>query len=194
MAPGLKAHLKFYTPMLAIAVLLVTGCAGAPALASPKPPAPTAPATTTPAATRPPSSLAPSPLENVWHSGVVTPDMVRAALQASGGLQQWQQAFVAGMPEESVFTLRILNGRWVEYWSKDGGPDEENDSGPYSISGDNVTISHSDPGTDTFQWSVEGDTLTLKFLSDTFPTGAGIPERVYQTAFYQSAPWITGQP
>jgi len=194
MAPGLKAHLNFYTPMLAIAVLLVTGCAGAPAFASPKPPAPTAPATTIPAATRPPSTLAPSPLENVWHSGVVTPDMVRAALQASGGLQQWQQAFVAGMPEESVFTLRILNGRWVEYWSKDGGPDEENDSGPYSISGDNVTISHSDPGTDTFQWSVEGDTLTLKFLSDTFPTRAGIPERVYQTAFYQSAPWISGQP
>ena len=135
-----------------------------------------------------------SPLEEVWHTDLVTPDMVRAALQAAGGLQQWQQAFVAGMPDESVFTLRILNGRWVEYWSKDGGPYEENDSGPYAITGDEVTISHSDPGSDTFKWSVDGDTLTLKFVSDTFPAGGGIPERVYQTGFYESAPWLRGQP
>ncbi len=186
-------------PILGVVALLVVGCAsGAASTAAPT----TRPSATSPATAAPTTTAAPaaSPtamtaaLETVWHTKVVTQDDIRAALQAAG-LQEWIQPFLSQVaPEKQVFTLRVLGGRWVEYGSENGGPAKEIDSGPYTITGDHVTVSHDDGGSDTYRWAVAGDTLTVTFLSDTFPPGDGIPERVYQTASYMSSPFRRGAP
>ena len=132
-----------------------------------------------------------SPLEGVWHTGVVTPDDAMASLQAAG-LQQYAQGFFDfwKIGKENVFTLRISGGRWACYLAKDGGLSEEEDSGTYAIDGGTVTIQH-DHGTDTHQWSVRGDTLTITYLSDTF-TDDSNEEEVYQRVIYMSAPFTRG--
>jgi len=179
----------------AVAMLIMTGCASQ--TASSVMPSSVAPVVTEAPSTALSSAPASAPsaasaLEGVWHTGVVTPDDAQATLQAAG-LQQWTQPFLAnsGFADSNVFTLRILGGRWVQYWSKNGGTDEDNDDGAYSISADTVTISHGSLGSDTYRWSVQGDTLTLTFLSDTFAPTDGIPEEVFQRAFY-SAPFTRG--
>lgn len=176
------------------ALLIMTGCASQTASSVAPSSAPPAVSEAPSAAASAPASApaATSPLEGVWHTGVVTPDDAQTTLQAAG-LQQWIQPFLAnsGFAASNVFTLRILGGRWVQYWSKDGGVDEDNDDGAYTISADTVTISHGPQGSDTYRWSVQGDTLTLTFQSDTFPPTNDIPEEVFQRAFY-TAPFTRG--
>jgi len=177
--------------LIAFAVVLLTGCTSttgtAPTGASPGSSSPAASAT----AASPPGA---SDLEGVWRSGVVTPDTAMAALQTAG-LGEHGQAFFNfwNIADENQFTLRVGGGRWICFWSKDGGQSIEEDSGAYSIDGDTVTIRH-DGGADTLRWSVDGNTLTLAYLSDTFdhpeyPKG----EEVYQTILYMSSPWERGE-
>ena len=136
-----------------------------------------------------------SALEGVWHTKGVTPDDMAAVLQAAG-LQEYTQPFLAAEKpgESNVFTLRVSAGRWVFYWSRDGGLELEQDSGAYAIDGDTVTIRHGDQGTDTHRWSVQNDMLTLTYVSDTVGPTQGIPEEVYQRVLYMSSPWTRGAP
>jgi hypothetical protein len=186
--------------LLLIGVLLAA-CGAQPAATGRGAQATIAPAPTRAAAEGAPSvrtseSPAASELEGVWQTGVVTPDDAMAALQAAG-LQQYAQGFFDfwKIGNENVFTLRIKGGRWACYRSKDGGLPVEDDSGAYTISGDTVTIQHGDQGADTHRWSVDGDTLTITYLSDTFdapdfPHG----EEVYQRVLYMSSPWTRQTP
>jgi hypothetical protein len=107
------------------------------------------------------------------------------------GLQKWIQPFRANadFADSNVFTLRIEDGKWTEDLSKDGGPDENIDFGPYEVTGDTVVVTHGN-GTDTFRWSVDGNTLTLTFVESIgIPPYQGIPEEVFQRAFYTAAPF-----
>jgi hypothetical protein len=148
--------------------------------------------TSTPVATAPAS-----PLEGVWHTGPVTPDDMRAAL-TSAGLQKWIQPFMAtdAAPGTSnVYTLRVLNDRWILYWAKDGALAMELDAGRYVIDGDRVTVNHVPDCSDTYGWSVDGDSLTLSVLSNTCATPVNaVPEHVMQTALYLASPWMAGKP
>jgi hypothetical protein len=137
-----------------------------------------------------------SPLEGVWHTKTITADDTRATLTAAG-LQKWIQPLMqlgGGSDATYVGTLRVLNDRWILYWSENGGQAEEIDSGRYVIDADSVTITHGTEGSDTFGWSIDSSTLTLTYVSDTIPASDGIPEKVYQIALYQSSPWMAGQP
>jgi len=183
-----------------IATLVVTACSGQGAADAPT----SAPASaaspvaissaTAPAASAAPSrapSAVPSALEGVWQSGVVTPDDATATLQAAG-LGQYAQAALdfLKLGNENVYTLRVLGGRWALYWSKDGGLSTEQDAGTYRISANSVTIRHGNEGSDTHEWLVVGDTLTITYVSDTinaepFPNG----EEVLQRVLYMSSPW-----
>jgi hypothetical protein len=189
---------------LAIALAaLVTACSSGGAAESTgtgKPAgSPTAATTPTAAAASQPNasgSKAASPLEGVWHSRTITADDTRAALGAAG-LQKWFQPLMqlgGGTDATYVGTLRVLNDRWILYWSKDGGLAEEIDSGRYVIDADTVTITHGTEGSDTFRWSIDAGTLTLIYVSDTIPPKDGIPEQAYQVGLYQSSPWMAGQP
>lgn len=178
-------------PLLSLATLLLfAGCSSTPTEPSPSPESSVA--QSAPSA----ASSEASELEGVWHTGVVTRDDMRRALQ-DAGLQEYIQPFFAFWKpgETNVFTLRVFGGHWRLYWSKDGGTAVEEDSGPYTISGDTVSISHNDTeGSDTHRWSVNGDTLTITYLSDTIDAPVPHGEEVYQRVLYMSSPWTRGTP
>jgi hypothetical protein len=180
--------------------LFVAACSAAevaPGRATPVPSRATSapPSASIPQAPTSPQASSASQLEGVWHTGVVTPDDAMAALQAAD-LQQNAQPFFDfwKIGNENVFTLRVSRGRWACYVSRDGGLAVEDDSGSYTIDGDLVTIHHSDPGADTLRWSVDGDTLTIAYVSDTFPADIPRGEEVYQRVLYMSSPWTRGLP
>lgn len=142
----------------------------------------------------PRASVNPSDLEGVWHTGVVTPDDAKVVLQAAG-LGEHAEAVFAFLEigDENVFTLRVSGGRWALYWSKDGGPALETDSGAYTVDGDTVTIRHYE-GTDTHRWSVRGDRLIITYLSDTIAAPVPRGEEAIQRVLYMSSPWTRGAP
>lgn len=129
-----------------------------------------------------------SPLEGIWRTGNVTPADMTAALSRAG-LQKWIQPFraEAGLAHSNVFLLTLANGVWHEGWSQDGGPFVDNDDGTYQIAGDTVT-NHPQGPSPTYRWSIKGGTLRLTLLRDIGP-GSGIPDEVYQRAFYTAAPF-----
>ena len=166
------------------AVLAACGFSGSTRSASP-PLASSAPATNGNADTPAPKG---SPLEGVWRTGNVTmADMTTALSRA--GLQKWIQRFraTADLGHSNVFLLTLANGVWHEGWSQDGGPFVDNDDGTYRIAGDTVSYYPQGPSA-TYRWSVQGGTLRLTLLRDT-GTYSGIPDEVYQRAFYMAAPF-----
>ena len=139
------------------------------------------------------STLTPngSALEGIWRTGNLTvADM--AAVLSRARLQKWIQPFraKAGLGHSNAFLLTIANGIWHEGWSVDGGPYADNDDGSYRISGDTVVIIHlTGAQTVTYRWSVQGGMLRLTFVGDTMGPNKGIPDHVYQRAFYTAAPF-----
>jgi len=139
------------------------------------------------------STLTPngSALEGIWRTGNLTvADM--AAVLSRARLQKWIQPFraKAGLGHSNAFLLTIANGIWHEGWSVDGGPYADNDDGSYRISGDTVVITHlTGAQTVTYRWSVQGGMLRLTFVGDTMGPNKGIPDHVFQRAFYTAAPF-----
>ena len=139
------------------------------------------------------STLTPngSALEGIWRTGNLTvADM--ATVLSRARLQKWIQPFraKAGLGHSNAFLLTIANGIWHEGWSVDGGPYADNDDGSYRISGDTVVITHlTGAQTVTYRWSVQGGMLRLTFVGDTMGPNKGIPDHVYQRAFYTAAPF-----
>jgi hypothetical protein len=177
-------------PLIGVALLAVTcavlaacGSSGSTRSASP-PSASSAPANGN-ADTPTPNG---SPLEGTWRTGNVTVADMTAVLSRAG-LQKWIQPFRAGagLGHSNVFLLTFANGVWHEGWSQDGGPFIDNDDGAYRIAGDIVTYHPSGPPA-TYRWSIQGGTLRLTLLRDT-GTYPGIPDEVYQRAFYTAAPF-----
>jgi hypothetical protein len=41
-------------------------------------------------------------------------------------------------------------------------------------------------GTNTFRWSIDGDTLTLEWVATTLPDYQNIPEEVFQRVLYMT--------
>ena len=186
-------------PLIGVALLAVTcavlaacGSSGSTRSASP-PSASSAPATngnSAPAANGNANTPAPhvSPLEGVWRTGNVTVADMTAALSRAG-LQKWIQPFRAraDLGHSNAFLLTIGNGIWHEGWSQDGGPFADNDNGTYRIAGDTVSY-YPQGSSETYRWSIQGGTLRLMLLRDT-GTYSGIPDEVYQRAFYTAAPF-----
>ena len=127
-------------------------------------------------------------LEGTWRTGNVTVADMTAVLSRAG-LQKWIQPFraEAGLGHSNAFLLTIAHGVWHEGWSTDGGPFVDNDDGAYRIAGDTVSYQPSGPPA-TYRWSIQGGTLRLTLLRDTGPD-AGIPDEVFQRAFYTAAPF-----
>ena len=178
-------------PLISVALLAVTcaalaACGSSGSTRSASPPS----ASSSPAATGNGSHATPngSPLEGTWRTGNVT-DADMTAVLSRAGLQKWIQPFraEAGLGHSNAFLLTIANGVWHEGWSQDGGPFVDNDEGAYRIAGDTVIYQPSGPPA-TYRWSIQGGTLRLTLLRDTGPD-AGIPDEVFQRAFYTAAPF-----
>ena len=86
--------------------------------------------------------------------------------------------------------LHLADGRWLQYWSKDGGGENVNDDGAYTIKGDAVDVRHGSEGSDDFRWKIDGDALRFAVVGDTFPVSDDVPESVFMTAFYAVAPYL----
>ena len=76
-------------------------------------------------------------------------------------------------------------------WSKpSSGPREEIDfDAEYVVKGDRVKKIHA-TGETTYRWSVDGDALTLEWLSSTEPPHKGIPDEVFSRALYMTQPFM----
>ena len=134
------------------------------------------------------------PIEGTWRTGPRSRQMVADALTAAG-FQQWVTPFLAlpgtyGVSDNEAIVLRILNGYWTGYRAVAGGPPQVNDRQTTTVHGDTITIFPVTGGaTTTYQWSVVGDQLTLTFVSGTPAPFAGIPDEVFQRAFYTVVPF-----
>ncbi|HEY8870055.1 MAG TPA: hypothetical protein VIM30_11805 [Candidatus Limnocylindrales bacterium] len=189
----------------ALVMTLIAGCGsqtpgpGASASSTALATSPASPAASVPpSAAGSPEASASSPLAGVWHTKAVSKDEIVAALQRCGQ-QKWIQPVLAktddaALGSSNVFTLRIENGRWLQYWSKDGGVDNSNDDGAYTIEANTVTVRHGSSGSDIFGWSVSGGELGLTVTGDTFPTTNDVPEAAYMCAFYAASPYLAGHP
>jgi hypothetical protein len=128
-----------------------------------------------------------SPLEGTWRTGSVTQRDTRATLRKYG-LAKWIKPLGAIVEDPSpiVFTLKIHEGKWDLYGKTEGGPSEPLDyDARYKVHGNTVVVSH-EGESNTYRWSVKGDTLTLKWLDTTYGANSGIPEEVFQRALYMT--------
>ncbi len=131
-----------------------------------------------------------SALAGTWRTGDISEADIEAALRKAG-LGQWVKplrALPANDPPvaSNVFILEIDAGRWDLYWEPDGGAAEQLDfDASYEVEGDMVEASH-EGDSNTYRWAVDGDTLTLRWVGTTYGSHKGIPEEVFQTAFYMS--------
>jgi len=130
-------------------------------------------------------------LEGTWRTGPVTQDDMAETLR-SHDLGRWIGEFQEvdeDPPDETVFELVIADGRWDLFGEMDGLPSEPVDyDATYEVDGDTVIVSH-EGDSNTYRWDVEGDTLAIEWLDTTYPDHQGIPEEVFQRAFYMSRPF-----
>ena len=164
--------------------LLATSC-GSEGQGTATPPSPI-----TDASASPESAEETSALEGEWRTGVMTEADIETTLQEEGLDEHVED--LLDMPDtqpplpSQVFVLEIGDGRWDLYWEEEGGAAEQLDyDARYEVTGDTVTVSH-ETDHNVYRWSVEGDTLTLAWLETTYPDYKGIPEQIFQTAFYMS--------
>ena len=131
-----------------------------------------------------------APLEGAWQTGPVTVAQTVSTLRRHG-LGQWVADYRRNAPfsGDTVLTLTIEDGAWDLYGQVGDGPAEPIDyDAEYDIAGDTVTFHHSD-GSNTHRWSIEGDTLSLEFVTGTMPPYRGIPDEVFQRALYMTQPF-----
>jgi hypothetical protein len=176
--------------LAAICAVLAAGC-GFPqsSRSGSGTPAASAAAATGNASTPTPNASA---LEGTWRTGNVTvADMAAVLSHRDCRSGSSRSAPRAAWVIRTFSSPSAANGIWHQGWSKDGGPFADNDDGSYRIFGDTVVITHGTgaPESTTYRWSVQGGTLRLTFVGDTLGPSNGIPDQVYQRAFYTAAPF-----
>ncbi len=145
---------------------------------------PTATPTPTPTATPTPTTE----LEGSWQAGPLSLEETEATVRRHG-LGRHLAAYRKNAPfsDDTLLTLTIENGAWDLYGESNGGPPQPIDyDAEYEIEGDTVVFHHSD-GSNTYRWSVDGDTLRLEFVRSTLPGYEGIPDEVFQRALYMTS-------
>lgn len=130
-------------------------------------------------------------LEGTWRTDVVSEADIETTLREAG-LEEWIEP-LRSLPaedppaESNVFILEADSGQWDLSWEPDEGVARKIDFGAtYEVDGDTVVVSH-EGDYNTYRWSVDGDSLELEWLDTTYGDYQGIPEEVFQRAFYQSA-------
>ena len=128
-----------------------------------------------------------SPLEGTWRTEPISLSDAEATLRKHG-LGKYVEKFTTDPPfeEETVLILEVKD-EWDLYGESEGGPRSEIDyNADYLVKGDTVKVTHS-TGSTTQRWSVDGDRLTLEWLSTTQPSYNGVPDEVYQRALYMTS-------
>lgn len=128
-----------------------------------------------------------SALEGTWRTEPISLTDAEATLRKHG-LGKWVEKFKTDPPFEGDTVLILeVKDEWDLYGESDGGPRAEIDyDAEYRIDGDTVEVTHS-TGSTKHRWSVDGDRLTLEWLSTTQPPYNGVPDEVYQRALYMTS-------
>ena len=87
-------------------------------------------------------------------------------------------------PNDLVITVRIVDGQWTAYRAAGSPVQKVNDRGTYAADGTTLLYRPDTGGSNTYRWSVTGNELTLTFVSTTEPDFEGVPNDVFQRAFY----------
>ena len=135
----------------------------------------------------PSSSSTASELEGTWRTEPISLSDAEATLRKHG-LEKWIEKLETDPPFEGDTVLILeVKDEWNLYGETDGGPRQKIDyDAKYRIDGDTVEVTHR-TGSTTHRWSVDGDRLTLEWLSTTQPPYNGVPDEVYQRALYMTA-------
>jgi hypothetical protein len=166
--------------ILAVLVLVATGCGGDGSASAPSP--------TEAATAEPVEAQDAAALEGTWRTGVVTREEMEAGLRAAG-LEEWIEQFrelPADEPpgDSNVLTLSLEDGRWATVWAEDenqGG--DQIDLGRFEVDGGRLVYLGEDWST-SYEWTVNGDMLSLTLVDTDGPGHMGIPEEVFVRAFY----------
>lgn len=173
------ARTKLWVAVIGIAFALA-GC-GSEEAATPT--APTQPSS--PASTASPDSE--SPLDGTWRTDPISPADAEATLRRYG-LAKWIKPFKPLVPfgADTTLLLDLHEGEWDLYGETPDGAREEIDyDAGYVVEGDTIQKIHY-TGVTTYQWSLDGDTLTLEFLETTEPSSGGVPDEVFSHALYMT--------
>jgi hypothetical protein len=137
----------------------------------------------TPATSEAPAA---SLLEGTWRTEPISLRDAEATLRRQG-FAKWIERFHKAPPFSmpTVLDLSIEGGQWNLYGESEGGREPIDYDAEYEIDGDTVTFHHSD-GSTTHRWTVDGDTLSLEFVTGTMPPYDGIPDEVFQRALYMT--------
>ncbi len=132
--------------------------------------------------------------EGTYRTSPVGRDRIEAVLE-EGGFDAKEIEGVTGRmssQDRVVFTVKAQSGRWTQFQSFNGGPDELGWSGTYRVI-DVGTVAATDAcGTVTYTYRLSGTQLRLKMTEDTCEGMAGdsrTGELMAQTIFFHSAPF-----
>jgi len=154
-------------------------------------PAATLPAATSTGATPATAVPAAGSPEGTWTTQPFGHDAIAGTLDAAGLGEHTEQFFtIDETPDDLVIKLRLEAGAWTAYRS--AGTDSTvslHDRGTYATEGDTLLYRPFSGGLNTYRWSVAGDQLSLTFVSTTEPSYAGLPNEVFQRAFYTTVPF-----
>jgi hypothetical protein len=167
--------------------IILTGCGSDDTTSDPVAAEPSAPAdeATSPAAETPEAA---SPLDGTWKTSAISTADAEDTLRRYG-LAKRIDEFRSNSPfaGDTVLILQVADGGWDLYGkSKSEGRYEIDYNAESRVEGSNVVVSHA-TGSNKFRWSVEGDALTLKWLSGSNPPYEGIPDEVFQRALYMTS-------
>jgi hypothetical protein len=91
-----------------------------------------------------------------------------------------------------VLTLKLESGRWTQFGSHDGGPDEIGWSGTYEVVDDDTVVATDPCGAITYTYALRGDELTLDMIEDECEGYGGDDpqdELIAQTTIFETAPF-----
>ena len=160
--------------------LAVPGCDSTSGDSSTATPTTAAPATAAPATGLP---------EGSYRTPALTMDQLTAAAVAAGFAQpETERALAeADLTTSAIYTIRLFAGGWTLLVGHDGAPAELGMESKYTVVDDHTVIFTDSCGAITYDYSMQGDQLSLRVVTDECP---GRGELLTQTFIYQTAPFV----
>jgi hypothetical protein len=144
--------------------------------------------TTVPAATGSPATSSTAQLEGAWSTPTMTTGDHIAAAEAADCPAALVTAHFADWPNDrtGVHILEFADGSLTESVSFDGGTPEVGSTGTYEVIDDH-TLAYTEPccGTTTFDYTLEGDELTLRLPFTCTEAGDPAPFYIFQGAPFE---------
>ena len=141
-----------------------------------------------------PASASGSELEGRWATGPIPIADIKAAMIAAGITAADVDAWVTdvGSPSQYSFVLEFTGENFTHSSETPEAPMEVDELGTFTLAGTELVLKPGEPGnidTYTFEWSLPGNDLSLRWISSTEEGTAAAKEihKRFTIAFYCSA-------